>query len=80
MSANSRHRSTRAPRLAGDEHVYPKPRPPLRALYERFRLTYQSGTVVMAHYRGGAPGRVTHPLAVVEAVEDSRVGVEAGRP
>ena len=36
----------------------------------------------MAFYAGGAPleeVKVTHPLAVVEAVEDSRVSVEADR-
>jgi hypothetical protein len=52
--------------------------------FERFCLAYPSGTVVM-HYGGGAAlgdVRVTHPLAVVEAVEASWVSVgipEAGR-
>jgi hypothetical protein len=42
------------------------------ALHEGFRLTYPSGTVVMAFYAGRrAPGRVrvTHPMATVEVVE-----------
>ena len=42
------------------------------ALHERYRLTYPSGTVVMAFYTGGAPleeVQVTHPLAVVEVAE-----------
>ena len=58
----------------------PKPR------FERFCLAYPSGTVVMAFYGDGATlgeVRVTHPLAVVEAVEDSRVSVgipEVGTP
>jgi hypothetical protein len=44
--------------------------------YERFRLVYPSGTVVHAHYVGGLTleeVRISHPLATVEAVEDSRV-------
>ncbi|MGH7315687.1 MAG: hypothetical protein ACREJS_05435 [Candidatus Rokuibacteriota bacterium] len=44
--------------------------------FERFTVTYPSGTVVASFYPGGAPleeVRMTHPLAVVEAVEDSRV-------
>jgi hypothetical protein len=52
-------------------------------LFERFRLTYPSGTAVEAFYCGGATlreVRVVHPMAVVEAVEDSRVSVEADRP
>jgi hypothetical protein len=39
--------------------------------------------VVDTYYGDGATlgeVRVTHPLAVVETVEDSRVSVEAGRP
>ena len=46
-------------------------------LYERFTVTYLSGTVIES-YAGGATlieVRVTHPLAVVEAIEDSSVGV-----
>lgn len=45
-------------------------------LYERFTLTYPSGTVIPTFYCGGAPleeVRATHPLAVVKAIEDSRV-------
>jgi hypothetical protein len=45
---------------------------------KRYHLAYPSGTVVEAFYAGGAPleeVRVTHPLAVVEAFEDSLVGV-----
>lgn len=45
-------------------------------LFERFRLAYPSGTVIHAHYCGGCTleeVRVTHPLATVEAIEDSRV-------
>jgi hypothetical protein len=52
----------------------PKPEPS----FERFCLGYPSGTVVMAFYADGAPleeVRVTHPLALVEVVEDSLVGV-----
>ena len=44
--------------------------------FERFCLAYPSGTVVMAFYGDGATlgeVRVTHPLAVVEAIEDSLV-------
>lgn len=51
------------------------PEPP--ALYERFTVTYPSGTVIPSFYCGGATlleVRVTHPLAVVEAIEASRVG------
>ena len=47
----------------------PEPEP----RFERFRLVYPSGTMVMAFYAGGAPleeVKVTHPLARVEAVED----------
>ncbi|MGH8584639.1 MAG: hypothetical protein ACREWE_00090 [Gammaproteobacteria bacterium] len=49
---------------------FPAPR------FERFTVTYPSGTVVASFYPGGAlleEARITHPLAVVEAVEDSRV-------
>jgi len=46
-------------------------------LYERFTVTYPaSGTVIPSLYCGGATLRevqVSHPLAQVEAVEDSRV-------
>jgi hypothetical protein len=41
-----------------------------------FILTYPSGTVIPTFYCGGvtlAEVRVTHPLAKVKAVEDSRV-------
>jgi hypothetical protein len=51
--------------------------------FERFRLAYPSGTVVMTFYADDGEVRVTHPLAVVEAVDDSRVSVgipEVGRP
>jgi hypothetical protein len=44
--------------------------------YERYRLASPSGTVIERFYAGGAPlgeVRVTHPLAVVEAIEDSLV-------
>lgn len=47
--------------------------------FERFRLTYPSGTVIDAYYASGATLReaeVSHPLAVVEAVESSRTPVE----
>ena len=46
--------------------------------FERFRMAYPSGAVVMAFYAGGAMlGEVqaTHLLAVVEVVEASRVSV-----
>lgn len=52
--------------------------PELAPRFERYRLTYPTGTVVDAYYGDGATlgeVRVTHPLAVVEAVEDSRVSV-----
>ena len=48
----------------------------LEPRFEHFRMAYPSGTVVMAFYAGGAPleeVKVTHPLATVEPVEDSRV-------
>ena len=49
-------------------------------LYERFTVTYAAtGTVIPSFYCGGATLRevqVTHPLAKVEAVSDSRVSVE----
>jgi hypothetical protein len=51
--------------------------------FERFCLASPSGTVMMAFYTDDGEVRVTHPLAVVEAVDDSRVSVgipEAGRP
>ena len=51
-------------------------------LFERFTVTYQSGTVIPSFYPGGATLReaqVSHPLATVAAVEDSRVSVEAVR-
>ena len=43
------------------------PEPP--ALYERFTVTYPSGTVIESFYAGGATLRevqVTHPLASAE--------------
>ena len=49
--------------------------------FERFTVTYPSGTVIPSFYCGGVTLRevqVTHPLAVVEVVEDSRVRGEAG--
>jgi hypothetical protein len=54
--------------------------------FERFCLTYPSGTAVMVFYADGATlggVRVTHPLAVVEVIEVSRLSVgipELGRP
>ena len=39
--------------------------------FERFRLTYPSGTVIESYFAGGATLRevqVTHPIAVVEVV------------
>jgi hypothetical protein len=50
---------------------------PKPALYERFTVTYPSGTVIPSFYVGGVTLKevqVTHPMAVVEAVEDSLVG------
>lgn len=50
--------------------------------FECFHLAYPSGTVVDAYYGGGAAlGKVkaTHSLAVVKAVEASRVSAEADR-
>jgi hypothetical protein len=52
----------------------PEPTP----LYERYRLVYPSGTAIDAYYAGGATLRevaVLHPLARVEAIEDSLVSV-----
>ncbi len=46
------------------------PEPELR--YERFTVTYPSGTVIKSFYAGGATlreVRVTHPLATVEPIE-----------
>lgn len=46
------------------------------ARFARFRLAYPSGTMVDAYYCDGATlggVRVTHPMAVVQAVDDSRV-------
>jgi hypothetical protein len=54
------------------------PEPP--AVYERFTVTYPSGTVIESFYAGGATlmeARATHPLAVVDAVEDSLVGEDS---
>jgi hypothetical protein len=45
-------------------------------LYERFTVTYPSGTVLTSFYCGGVTlreARVAHPLAKVRPVEDSRV-------
>jgi hypothetical protein len=45
-------------------------------LYERFSASYPSGTVIPSFYCGGvtvAEVQAAHPLALVEAVEDSRV-------
>jgi hypothetical protein len=44
----------------------------------RVTVTYPSGTVIESFYAGGATlseVRATHPLAVVDAIEDSLVGV-----
>jgi len=41
--------------------------------FERFRLTYPSGTAIDAYYGDGAPleeVRVTHPMATVEPIEE----------
>ena len=46
------------------------PAPP--TLYERFTVTYPSGTVIESFYAGGATLKevqVAHPMAVVEVVE-----------
>ena len=62
--------------LIGLQEVTATDTPDLTPCYERFTVTYPSGTVVMSFYAGGAPlqeVRITHPLAVVEAVEDSLV-------
>ncbi|MGH8584654.1 MAG: hypothetical protein ACREWE_00165 [Gammaproteobacteria bacterium] len=54
--------------------------PELEPRYERFRLTYPSGTVVESYY--GPDGadleevRVAHPLATVEPVEASLRGLD----
>jgi hypothetical protein len=40
-------------------------------LYERFTVTYPSGTVIESFYAGGATLReaqVSHPMATVEAI------------
>jgi hypothetical protein len=47
-------------------------------LYERFTVTYPSGTVIESFYAGGATlmeVRVAHPLAIVAVFEDSLVDV-----
>jgi hypothetical protein len=52
--------------------------PELAPRYERVTVTYPSGTVIESFYASGATlreVRVTHPMATVEAVEDSLVGV-----
>lgn len=67
-------RAGTTPDRRGTEPGVPEPPP----LYERFTVTYPSGTVIPSFYAGGATlieVRVTHPLAVVEAIEDSLVGV-----
>jgi hypothetical protein len=49
--------------------------------FERFTITYASGTVIPSFYPGGATlteAQVTHPTATVEPVSDSRVSGEAG--
>jgi len=41
--------------------------------FERFRLTYPSGTVIDAYYGDGAlleEVRVTHPMTTVEPIEE----------
>jgi hypothetical protein len=56
--------------LIGLREVTASDTPELTPHYERFTVTYPSGTVVMSFYAGGAPleeVRVTHPLAVVVA-------------
>jgi hypothetical protein len=50
--------------------------------YERFTVTYPSGTVIESYYliEGGGTLRqvqVEHPMATVEPVSDSRMSVEA---
>jgi hypothetical protein len=65
--------SARMPRSEAMELGVPEP----PALYERFTVTYPSGTVIPSFYAGGATlieVRVTHPLATVDAIEDSLVG------
>ncbi len=47
--------------------------PESEPLYERFAVTYPSGTVIEAFYAGGATlreVRVTHPMGTVEPVEE----------
>jgi hypothetical protein len=64
----------RARRMAMVESSAPEPR------YERYTARYPSGVVLQCHYPGGATlqeARVGHLYAVVEAVEDSRVNLEA---
>jgi hypothetical protein len=66
-----------APRIAPAARMTtntPEPEPEPR--YERYRVAYPSETVVQACYCDGATlgkVRVTHPLAVVEAIEGSLV-------
>jgi hypothetical protein len=72
----------RDPTTPGDRGTEPGvPEPP--ALYERFTVTYPSGTFIESFYASGATlreARVTHPMAIVEAVEASRVSAaEADR-
>jgi hypothetical protein len=57
-----------APSGRGTEPGVPEP----PALYERFTVTYPSGTVIESFYACGATlmeVRVTHPMATVEPVE-----------
>jgi hypothetical protein len=66
--------SARMPRSEAMELGVPEP----PALYERFTVTYPSGTVIPSFSTGGATlieVRVTHSLAAVEVVEESLVDV-----
>jgi hypothetical protein len=52
--------------------------------YRHFRITYRSGTVLDSYWciEGGGTlraVRMEHPSAAVEAVEESRVSLEADR-
>jgi hypothetical protein len=64
--------------MAVVDSASPDTAPELR--YERYIMTYPSGVVLESFYPGGATlqeARVGHLYAVVEAVEDSRVRIEA---